>query len=109
MRVTAQTLAFCLVAFAPAAILSCAAQPARAGDGGADLPGLQAVIGKPNGSTGLCLFFGMNPCPQFPTITQAVLEIAGLTAQAPEVVRAFNAVPMGAAVDAANPSRPPAQ
>jgi hypothetical protein len=93
-----------------------AAQPARAGDG-ADLGGLQALIGPPNGSGGLCSFLGMGPsslfpvsssCPQFPTITQAVLEIAGLSTQAPEAVRANNAVPMGITVDAGNPSRPPA-
>src|ERR1700704_1870251 len=85
-----------------------ASQPAKAGDG-ADLGSLQAIIGPPDGSSGLCLYFAMKPCPQLPTITQAVLEIAGLESAPPEMVRANPAanVPLGIAVDAGNPSRPP--
>jgi hypothetical protein len=43
-----------------------------------------------------------------PTLSQAVLEYAGLTNSSPEVVRSGNAVPVGNYVDAGNPSRPPA-
>jgi hypothetical protein len=108
---------------AVAALWLCAAEPARAGDG-ADLGSLQAAIGPPNGSTGLCSFLGIgpasnyfgsggsltsDPCPQFPTITQAVLEIAGLTNSPLEAVRAatFAEIPVSAYIDAGNPSRPP--
>jgi len=84
------------------------AQPARAGDGGEDFGALQSFIGLPDGSTGLCAAFGMNPCPQLPTLTQAILEYAGLTNAAPEMVRSSFSVAEGNHVDAANPSRPPA-
>src|SRR5207245_6756961 len=50
-----------------------------------------------------------DPCPQLPTITQAVLEYAALTNSPPEAVRAatFASIPVSAYIDAANPSRPP--
>jgi hypothetical protein len=79
-------------------------QPARAGDGGADLGSLQGYIDQ------VCSAFSMSTCPQIPTISQAVLQIAAFVDIAPEAVRASTAfaVPVGPYVDAGNPSRPPA-
>jgi hypothetical protein len=44
----------------------------------------------------------MNPCPQLPNITQAVLEVAALGNNLPEVARAQNAIPPQYSVDAGN-------
>src|SRR5204863_6454614 len=89
------------------------AQPARAGDGGEDFGSLQSYIGPPDGSSGLCSYFGMGTlygttCPQLPTLTQAILQVAGLTNAAPEMVRSTFSVAEGNHVDASNPSRAPA-
>ena len=72
------------------------APSAWAGDGGESLTGLNNLI------AGLCSAFNITPCPQLPTITQAVLEIAGLETSPPEMVRALNSVPPGTYVDAGN-------
>jgi hypothetical protein len=61
---------------------------------------LQAILSDPE--SGLCVTFGINPCPQLPTITQAVLEVAGLQNSPSEVVRALNSIPPGCWVDAGN-------
>jgi hypothetical protein len=81
-----------------------AARHARAGDGGADLGGLQTYIND------VCGAFGMSTCPQIPTISQAVLQVAAFVDIAPEKVRSSTsfAVAVGPYVDAGNPSRPPA-
>src|SRR5205807_1892877 len=88
---------------AAAALWLCTAQPARAGDGGADLGSLQNFIDE------VCAYFGMSTCPQTPTLTQAVLQLAAFVDIAPEAVRSstFFNVPVGPNVDAGNPSRPP--
>jgi hypothetical protein len=106
MRVLERLLTICGVALV--AISLGVAQPALAGDGGEDFGSLQSYIGPPDGSGGLCSYFGMNPCPQLPTLTQAILEVAGLTNAAPEMVRSGFSVTEGNHVDAGNPSRPPA-
>ena len=79
-------------------------QPVRAGDGGEDLGSLQTYIDQ------VCSFFGMSPCPQIPTISQAVLQVAAFVDVAPDAVRASTsfAIPVGPYADAGNPSRPPA-
>jgi hypothetical protein len=94
------------------ALWLCCAGSARAGDGGGSLQTLQAILSDP--SSGLCVTFGINPCPQLPTITQAVLEVAGLENSPPEMVRALNSIPPGswvdagnAAYDVTNPHQPP--
>jgi hypothetical protein len=85
----------------------CGASPTWAGDGGASLQTLQAILSDP--SSGLCVFFGINPCPQLPTITQAVLEVANIENSPPEMVRALNSIPQGSWVDAGNAAAlPPA-
>jgi hypothetical protein len=75
---------------------------AWAGDGGESLTGLNNII------SGLCSFLNITtPCPQLPTITQAILEIAGLETSPPEMVRALNSVAPGTYVDAENPGAAP--
>lgn len=73
---------------------------AWAGDG-ADLGSLQALL---SGTGGLCQIFNISSCPHVPTITQGVLEVAGLGNNLPEMVRAQNNIPPGGAVSAGNPA-----
>ena len=77
--------------------------PAKAGDGGSDLASLQTFIDE------VCSAFTMSSCPQIPTITQAVLQVAAFVDIAPEAVRSSPsfAIPVGPYVDAGNPSHPP--
>src|SRR5947207_11648351 len=81
-------------------ILWLCAGAAWAGDG-ADLGSLQALL---SGTGGLCQIFSMNPCPQVPTITQGVLEVAALGNNLPEMVRAQNNIAPGNSVTAGNPA-----
>jgi hypothetical protein len=92
-----------IVVAALATLWLCAGHPVRAGDGGEDLGSLQTYI------DGVCAFLSMSTCPQIPTITQAVLEVAAMVDIAPEAVRSSTsfAVPVGPYVDAGNPSHPP--
>lgn len=69
---------------------------AWAGDGGESLTGLNNIV------SGLCTLLSIPTCPQLPTITQAVLEIAGLETSPPEIIRALNSVAPGTYVDAGN-------
>ena len=78
---------------------------AWAGDG-ANLQTIQAIIGPPDGSSGFCKMLNMNPCPQLPTVTQALLEAAGLGLSPPEMVAAQNSIPPGSNVFASNPAVP---
>jgi hypothetical protein len=59
----------------------CGAGPAWAGGGGEDAGSVQAVVNE------FCQFLGMTSCPQLPTVTQAVLEIAGLQNTSPDYAR----------------------
>jgi hypothetical protein len=102
------------LAGAVAALWLAAGQPAKAGDG-VSLAGVQTQIGDPTGATGVCSFLGMGTifgttCPQLPTLSQAVAELAALYSSPLEAVRAqpFANVPMGGDIDAGNPSSPPA-
>jgi hypothetical protein len=58
-----------------------AAGPVRAGDGGEDAGSAQVILND------FCAFLGMSSCPQLPTVTQAVLEIAGLQNSSPDYAR----------------------
>lgn len=71
---------------------------ARAGGGGADAGTLQTLL-----NTSLCPGLGINPCPQLPTASQLVLELAGLTTAPPDVIRFEGALSTTAAVNAVNP------
>ena len=101
------------LAGAVAGLWLCGGGAAWAG-GGADLASLQDLIGKADGSTGLCLLFGMtatptnpNPCPQLPNITQAVLEVAALGNDVPVMIRAQNSITPQFSVDAGNATAVP--
>ncbi|MBV8507143.1 MAG: hypothetical protein JOZ11_15215 [Alphaproteobacteria bacterium] len=73
------------LAGAAAVICMYGAGSAWAGDGGNSGLSLQGVLDD------ICSVFG-TPCPQLPTVTQQVIEIAGLTSEPPNVVRALNSV-----------------
>src|SRR5205823_14993174 len=98
MRVYRKSSMNSRVAAWAAAIWLCAAGSAFAGDGGASLGTLQTII------NGLCTAFGMSTCPQLPTISQAVLEVAALENSPPEMVRPLNSIDPGNYVDAGNPA-----
>ncbi|MGH7031023.1 MAG: hypothetical protein ACREE9_03140 [Stellaceae bacterium] len=75
-------------------------EPAWAGDGGEDAGNVQSFLDL------VCSAVGLSPCPQLPTISQGVLEIAGLLDARPEAVRAGQNVP-GRAVYAGNVATEP--
>jgi hypothetical protein len=92
-----------------AAFWMCGAGSAWAGDGGDSLGTIQAIIGKPDGSSGFCKLLGMGTnfgttCPQLPTVTQAILEAAAIGLSPPEMVAAQNDIPAGSNVNAGNPA-----
>jgi hypothetical protein len=73
-----------VAACALAAMLLCAGGSARAGGGGEDVGGVQAVLNM------ICQVRGTScqvPLAPLPTITQLVLEIAGLSNEAPNLTR----------------------
>jgi len=75
------------LASAAAIIWICGAGSAWAGDGGSSGISLQGVLDE------VCSMFGPTvPCPQLPTVTQQVIEIAGLTNESPDIVRVINSV-----------------
>jgi hypothetical protein len=100
MRLSIKSTILSRVAGAVAGVWLCGAGAAWAGDG-ADLGSLQALL---SGTGGLCTLFNMNPCPQVPTITQGVLQVAGLGNNLPEMVRAQNNIPPESGVTAGNPA-----
>jgi hypothetical protein len=107
MRVSISSCAFSRLAGAVTALWLCGAGAAWAGGGGESLTTLQAVIGPPDGSSGFCHMLKMNPCPQLPTFTQAILEAAGLANSPPEMVAAQNGLSPGNNVYAGNPAAVP--
>src|SRR5215469_4694857 len=70
---------------------------AWAGGGGLDAATLQSTLND------LCSFLKMTSCPQLPTASQLVLEIAGLETAPPDVVRFEGALSPTAVVNAVNP------
>jgi hypothetical protein len=106
MRASIGSLTLSNLSGAVAGLWLCGAGAAWAGDG-ADLGSIQALLSDPN--TGLCKMFGIpsNTCPQVPTITQGVLQVAGLGNNLPEMVRAQNSIPPGSSVNAGNPAAVP--
>ena len=89
------------VAGAAAGVWLCGAGAAWAGDG-VDLGSLQALLNDP--TSGLCSLFKMSSCPVPPTVTQAVLEVAGLGNNLPEMVRVQNNILPRDSVTAGNPA-----
>jgi hypothetical protein len=80
------------------AVLSLSAGSAWAGGGGLDVASLQAALDS------ACSALSMTAsCPQLPTLTQLVLEIAGLENAPPEDARFENAISPTVAINAVNP------
>jgi hypothetical protein len=69
---------------------------AWAGDGGADVGTIQTFLNS------ICVKFGVSPCPQLPTVSQGVLEVAALVYARPESIRRSQNIPPGS-VFASNP------
>ena len=95
---------FSRLAVALAALWLCGVGTAWAGDG-ADLASLNQLLSDP--TTGLCKIFNMSTCPQLPTITQGILEVAALANSPPEIVAAQNSIAPGYNVTAGNPAAVP--
>jgi hypothetical protein len=91
------------LAGAVTAIWLCGAGAAWAGGGGGeDLGTLNNFL-----QNTLCPGLSISPCPQLPTVTQAVLQIAAWNLVPTEMIRATNSIANGSRVDAGNPSIPP--
>ena len=92
---------------AVAALGLCCAGPAWAGDGGNDLGTLN------NGLADLCsslentFSVPLPSCPQAPTITQGILQLASWSLVPNEMISAVNSIPIGQRVNAGSPSIPP--
>ena len=93
---------------AVAALWLCCAGPAWAGDGGNDLGTLN------NALTALCTlledppyFVPLPSCPQAPSITQGILQLAAWNLVPTEMISATNSIPLGDRVNAGSPSIPP--
>jgi hypothetical protein len=98
------SLTFSRLAGVLAALWLCGAGTAWAGDGG-DLASLNQLLNTP--TTGLCAILKIKTCPQLPTITQGILEVAGLGNSPPEMVAAQNSIAPGSNVIAGNPAAVP--
>lgn len=108
MRAPSRFLRLFGLASAIAAFWLCWVGPAKAGDGGPDLASLNT------GLSDLCSFLeGLTPpvnlpsCPQAPTITQGILQLASWSLVPNEMISAVNSIPIGSRVNAGNPSLPP--
>ena len=107
MSASIRSFTFSRLAGAVAALWLSGAGLAWAGDGGNDLGTLN------NALVDLCsLFEGtygvpLLSCPQAPTITQAVLQVAAWNLVPTEMISATNSIPLGARVNAGSPSIPP--
>jgi len=107
MRASIRSAILSRVAGAVAVLSLCGAGAAWAGDG-ADIGSINTAWQTFCGTT--LPFFSVFPpsCPQIPTITQGILQLAAGQLVPPAMVRATNSTPLGQAVDGGNPSLPPA-
>ena len=96
------------IAGAVAVLFLCSGEAAWAGNGGSDLAGEQGVVNALCATFGMTGMMGAPPCPQLPTLTQAILEAAALGNNLPEMLRTVDNDPPGSAVTAGNPAAPPA-
>jgi hypothetical protein len=102
MHIPAKSLRISRLAGAVVALWLCGIGSAWAGDGGADAGTVQSILNSVCGNLGLNVGGTTSPfCPQFPTVSQGVLEIAALLNLRPEAARVDVAVP-GTAVYAGN-------
>jgi len=104
-----RSFTFSRLAGAVAALWLCCAGPAWAGDGGNDAGTINTALGEfCTLLEGFPYFVPLPPCPQVPTVTQGILQLAAGLLVPPVMVRATNNTPLGQAVDTGNPSLPPA-
>jgi hypothetical protein len=107
MRISIRSFTCSRLVGAAAALWLSSAGVAWAGDGGNDLASLN------NGLGDLCSFlentFGvpLPSCPQAPTITQGILQLASWSLVPNEMISAVNHIPIGQRVNAGSPSIPP--
>jgi len=108
MSVSFRSLTFSGLAGAVAVLWLGCTGPVWAGDGGGDLGSLNSALQTL--CTTLTTNFGvsLSSCPQLPSVTQGVLQLAAWNLSPTEMIRATNNIPPGAAVDAGSPSLPPA-
>jgi hypothetical protein len=109
MSVSFRSLTFSRLAGAVAALWLGCTGPVWAGDGGGDLGSLNSALQTLCTATLMNMFGVTLPsCPQLPSVTQGVLQLAAWNLLPPEMIRATNNIAAGAAVDAGNASLPPA-
>jgi len=106
MRRSIRSSTISRLAGAVAALWLGGAGAAWAGGGSGDLASLQNFIDP------TCAAFGIpsSNCPKLPTISQAVLQLAGWINASPAAIRSnsfYGNIPVGPYIDAGNPSRPP--
>jgi hypothetical protein len=107
MRVFFRPFKSSLLARAVTALWLCSAGPTWAGDGGGDLGTLNSALLTLCNVT-LPMFGVTVPfCPQAPTITQGILQLAAWNLVPNEMISATNSIPLGQRVNAGSPSIPP--
>jgi hypothetical protein len=103
MMVSLRSSTVCRFAGAMAAVWLFGVGAAWAGDSGSDAGTLKNTLGT------LCTFLKMASCPSpLPTVTQYILEVAGLENSPPETIAAqYGITPAGTNVYAGNPAAVP--
>ena len=106
MNLSGRSFTFHL-ARAVTALWLCGTGAAVAGDGGGDLGTLNSALLTLCNTT-LPMFGVTVPfCPQAPTVTQGILQLAAWNLVPNEMIGATNSIPLGQRVNAGNPSIPP--
>ena len=100
-------LPFSGLARAFAALWLCSSGATWAGDGGTDLASLNTGLGDLCGFLETTFGVPLPSCPQAPTITQGILQLASWSLVPNEMISAVNHIPIGQRVNAGNPSIPP--
>jgi hypothetical protein len=108
MHIRTKSLTTYRLAGAAFAVWLCGIGWAWAGDGGADAGTVQGFLTETCGN--IASIFSpaqpvQTPCPQLPTVSQGVLEIAALLNARPEAIRSYQNV-QGSAIYAGNPVIP---
>ena len=90
-----------------AVVWLCSVGSASAGDGGTDLASLNTGLGDLCGFLETTFGVPLPSCPQAPTITQGILQLASWSLVPNEMISAVNHIPIGQRVNTGNPSIPP--
>jgi hypothetical protein len=107
MRVSFRPFKSSLLARAVTALWLCSAGPTWAGDGGGDLGTLNSALLTLCNTTFPMFGVPLPFCPQAPTITQGILQLAAWNLVPNEMISATNSIPLGQRVNAGSPSIPP--